>query len=253
MVTNSTLRIAAVGGSTHPGHIDLRFTHTPDQNSATLACPLPNPCVGEEIRWYLEEYVQFSPSEGERAADAKAALLQHTKLLAFYIDRSGVLPAHSPDEGKRILLVEVEDSPAMPPGFLWEALEREVDVPILATVKGILVTRVWDGDGALLPSSGNREVRDLIAAGEKFNVLIVSARPYFEADIDHRLVPAEALGSLQHVWDTVPLWKEIGFINIEVLHPATFDTLRSTLESHSPGYYSLLHLDLHGVEDESGR
>jgi hypothetical protein len=225
-----------VGGNASPGSINLRFTNPELQKCAVLDVPLPNSFVVEEIRWYLEDFAQHSPSEVERAGDARAAMTQLANKLAFHILRSNVLALKSAEQYS--LTVEIEDSPDMPPSLLWEALEIEGGPPALANVEAILVTRIWTGGGPDI---------DLTP----LNVLVVSARPYLESDIPHRLVSAAVFECLDFAHELDPsIMKSL--IKVEALHPTTFETLKSLLESHPPTYFSHIHLDLHGMTDNTG-
>lgn len=238
----STIRIGAVAGNAPQGCLNLRFTNPGLQKSSVLAIPLPNSFIAEEIRWYLEDFAQHSPSEAERARDARAAMTQLANKLAFYINQSNVLVFES--DKQHSLTVEIEDSPDMPPSFLWEALELEGGRRALANVEAILVTRVWTGTGPYIDPA-------------PLNLLIVSARLSFESkreeDIPHRLVSAEVFQCLDfaHGLDSGRLKP---FLSVEALHPGTFETLQALLESHPPAYFSHIHLDLHGDngdEDET--
>ncbi|KAI4207922.1 MAG: hypothetical protein LQ346_000259 [Caloplaca aetnensis] len=246
----STIKIAVAGGDVSPGQINLRFSSVYGKKEAVVTVPLPNAFIAEEIRWYLEDFAQHHPSERERAKDAETALIDHGKNLAFYIYCSKVLESSQPTDKRHTLLVEVEDSPEMPPSMLWEALERKDALDAFAQVDFAVVTRVFTS-GPL--GHGLRDIAIIDCNGEPnpLTVLIVSARADFEKDIPHRLVAQEALKSLDAVSHSLPKAKEL--TRVEVIHPATFNALQSHLEGQKPGYFSLVHLDLHGVEDDSGR
>lgn len=246
----STIRIAVVAGDTPSGQIDLRFLNVQDRKEAVIRVPVPNDFISEEIRWYLEDFAQYHPLEKERAKDAETALIDHGKDLAFYIHCSKVLESSRSTENQHVLLIQIEDSPEMPSGMLWEALERKSAFKSLANVDAAVVTRVFTS-GSL--GHGLRDIAFVDHNDEPntLAVLIVSARTDLEADIPHRLVAHEVLKSLDVVTNAFPAVKEV--TRVEVIHPATFDAFRSHLERYGPGYFSLVHLDLHGVEDNMGK
>lgn len=239
----TTVRITAVGGDTLPGQINLQFLNVQSGTTSTLQIPRPNFFIAEEIRWYLEEFAQNQPSAAERANDAKTALIEHGRNLAFYVRSSNVVGF---TEGPQILNVEIDDGPEMPSTILWEALERKDAMVSLPGVSAVMVTRVLIDSSPELSST----YRTLLDLDNRLDILVVSARPYFESDISHRLVANEVLASLASANE---MEKRIGAnSNVNILHPATFEALRSQLESRAPGYYALVHLDLHGVEDSLG-
>ena len=245
-----TIRIAVAEGDVPPDQIDILIVNVQKSRENVVRIPLPNQFVTEEIRWYLEDFAQYNPFERERATDAESALTDHGRQLGFFIHCSQVLEGDDLlDEGS-LLLVEVEDSPNMPPELLWEALERPIVLESIPNVDAAVVTRVFTS------GSSNEEMRDTAFQGSKgelttLNVLIVSARADLEADISHRLVAHQALGSLETLAKLEPALKE--FTRVEVIHPATFDAFRAHLEGRQPGYFSLVHFDLHGGEDSAGK
>ncbi|KAL8919116.1 MAG: hypothetical protein Q9172_005146 [Xanthocarpia lactea] len=245
----STIKIAVVGGDVSPAQINIRFSNIQEKKEAVVMVPLPNAFFSEEIRWYLEDFAQHHPFERERAKDAETALIDHGKTLAFYIHCSKILESSRSTKKRRTLIVEIEDSPEMPPSMLWEALERKGALDSFGNVDSAIVTRVFTS-GPL--GHGLRDIAIVDCNGEPnyLTVLIVSARADFEKDIPHRLVAQEALKSLHAVTDPYPMLKDV--TRLEVLHPATFKAFQSHLEGQRPGYFSLVHLDLHGVEDASG-
>ncbi len=249
----SRIKVAVVGGDVSPGQINIRFSSVQEKKQAVVMVPLPNAFFSEEIRWYLEDFAQYHPFERERAKDAETALIDHGKTLAFYIHCSKVLESSQSTDKRRTLIAEIEDSPEMPPSLLWEALERKGALDSFGNVDTVIVTRVFISGPV---GHGLRDMAFVDCNGEPnpltvLTVLIVSARADFEKDIPHRLVAQEALRSLHAITQTYPMLKD--FTRLEVIHPATFKAFQSHLEGHRPGYFSLVHLDLHGVEDASGK
>ena len=246
----STIKIAVVDGDAPPGQINIRFLNVQEKKEAVITIPVRNDFISEEIRWYLEDFAQFHLFERERAKDAEIALIDHGKDLAFYIHCSNVLESSQSTDKKHTLIVEIEDSPKMPPSMLWEALERKSTLNLITNVDSVIVTRVFR-EGLL--GQGLRDIAFMDCNGERniLIVLIVSARTDLVADISHRLVAHEALSSLDALSNRFHELKE--FTRVEVVHPATFDAFQSHLEGQKPGYFSLVHLDLHGVKDDSGR
>jgi hypothetical protein len=84
---------------------------------------------------------------------------------------------------------------------------------------------------------------------ETFNVLIISTKLDLDNDIPHRLVFIEATGSLAGICEMDLCMKDYAKVNI--INPATFTALQAQLETKKPGNFNLVHLDYHGIEDDS--
>jgi hypothetical protein len=237
-------------GDVPPDQIDILFVNVPKSRENVVRIPLPNQFVTEEIRWYLEDFAQYSPFERERATDAESALTDHGRQLCFFIHCSKVLEGDDPLDDGSLLLVEVEDSPNMPPDLLWEALERPSVLESIPNIDSAIVTRVFTTG---LLSEGMRDTAFQGSKGEltTLNVLIVSARTDLEGDISYRLIAHQALGSLETLANLEPALKD--FTRVEVIYPATFDAFRVHLEGRQLGHFSLAHFDLHGGEDSAGK
>lgn len=74
-----------------------------------------------------------------------------------------------------------------------------------------------------------------------FNILVVAARDLSrgEGEIGHTLVTAGMVEIISKLPSKTP-------VNLEIVRPGTWDTLRRHLESRPKGYFSLVHLDTHG-------
>jgi hypothetical protein len=121
-MTRIQIRAVNTDGPPQPSQIKLQFSYSQKNKVILQNTLLPDTFIAEEMRWNLEDYAQCSLLETERAGDAKEALLDHVKHLAFSIHCTDIL---SPKDPKLILILEIEDSASMPPASLWEALERK--------------------------------------------------------------------------------------------------------------------------------
>lgn len=77
-------------------------------------------------------------------------------------------------------------------------------------------------------------------------ILALTARPYGDSDIPHRLIT-------RTMYDVVESLK--GQVNPPELHiarPGSVKGLESVLSAHPAGYFDIVHLDVHGVADETG-
>ncbi|MEM6520657.1 MAG: CHAT domain-containing protein [Cyanobacteria bacterium P01_D01_bin.71] len=69
------------------------------------------------------------------------------------------------------------------------------------------------------------------------NLLVVTARPDEERDVNYRTISRPLIEAIQQA--RVP-------INVELLRPGTYEALENHLETKSPGYYHIVHFDAHG-------
>jgi hypothetical protein len=81
-----------------------------------------------------------------------------------------------------------------------------------------------------------------------FNILVVSARPDADEDLPPRLVSKDLAGIVTQI----ALESDIR-ARIEMVRPATLQTLEDHLKSRPKGYFSLVQFDVQGVEDADGK
>ncbi|KAF2274697.1 uncharacterized protein EI97DRAFT_459973 [Westerdykella ornata] len=255
---------AARDQPTNPNHVTLQYTllHSNGQaarshshRTAALTVPVPHSFITNEISWYLEDYAQKQPFEGGRAADARDALREHARDLAFWLHTSGVVPDVAALHGA--LVLEVVEDGSMPERLLWEVLEHREAVPALAALDSVIVNRVFGSDeDDDRDDDAHASAEDLKEWPPKFNLLIVSSRLNFESDIPHRLV-VDAVLEMRNEVANIMKGMEIGgeqldfskLFRVEVINPATFKAFQAHLESRGSGYFRLVHLDVHGIED----
>jgi hypothetical protein len=70
------------------------------------------------------------------------------------------------------------------------------------------------------------------------NLLIVTARPHRENDINYRAISRPLVESLRQAKLRV---------NINILRPCTIRALQDHLSTQPKGYYHIIHLDVHGA------
>ncbi len=209
--------------------------------------PLPfddplSPDDRRELRWYLEEYLQFpygaEESHARRVEDKMAewgeALFSQVfpKVEKDPDPRSFYQEAVREGQEQCELCVSSEDTEFL--NIPWE-----------------LVRDPTPGRGYLAPSlaglyrqrSGQAVQAPLeIRQDEPFRILLIIARPMGEKDIPLGTVSRPMLEALR------PLRPRV---SLEVLRPPTFQALVKRLEDN-PGFYHLVHFDGHGVFAPSG-
>ncbi len=195
----------------------------------------PNSNLQQDLRWYLEKFLDypFEPETftAERVQDALqhwgegcfAALFQGQALLWFHNARQQSL--------ENLHLKIASNDPRIL-AWPWEAL-RDPDGTTLAHT--CRIERQVDKVNDPLPLPENLP-QDCI------NILLVIARPYGNSDVGFHALsrPMIELLNKQHL----P-------VHIDVLRPPTFNQLRQSLHEKT-GFYHIVHFDGHGGYGEPG-
>ncbi|KAH6666034.1 hypothetical protein B0J14DRAFT_643340 [Halenospora varia] len=203
------------------------------------------PLAEEEIRWYLEDFADKDPSNASRAEATNSILGSYGRVL-----ESSLLTTYSSrrDDDTKHLIVRVKGCPGSPAeNILWESLEhvQETGQPRLAQHHFTAVVRVSHGLAVSCPPHAAEKSSTSIH--DPANILVVVARPNSGQDVPHRLVSRIIL----EVLSTIP--KASRPVNLEIVRPGTFEALEEHLHVKSPGYFDLVHLDLHGYEDSTAK
>ncbi|KAF2490676.1 hypothetical protein BU16DRAFT_621394 [Lophium mytilinum] len=190
----------------------------------------------EEFRWYLEDYAELDPFNSERASKAFSALVAYGKALVSSLNFAEFLP---PSELNKPLVINVEepDQQGSTAVIFWEVLERlelwrPSHRPISVNI--IRVIRREQGHAEPNPSTARAKFTNAL------RILIVTARSGEDNDVAPRLVSRLIVEASERYDNT---------ISVEIVRPGTFEALKTHLESQEPGYFDVLHFDMHGVED----
>jgi tetratricopeptide (TPR) repeat protein len=202
--------------------------------------PFEDPLSAEdrrELRWYLEEYLQFPYGAEESHARRVEEKMAEWGEALF----SQVFPKAEADPDPR--------------GFYQEAVRSGLEQCELCVssetteflnIPWELIRDPTPGRGYLAPSLGGlyrqRSGQAIqapleISPDEPFRILLIIARPLGDKDIPLGTVSRPMLEALR------PLRPQV---QLEVLRPPTFQALVKRLED-SPGFYHLVHFDGHGV------
>jgi hypothetical protein len=205
---------------------------------------LPNSDVLHELRWYLEDFLQFpfDPATGlphdpvsGRAARVQTALNKwgQTAFNALFDNRVAgrFFDAATEDDYADLHLQIASDDVAVL-AWPWEALYDPQAGRLAAACQ---IERRLNDLRDPPPLSPNLP-RDHV------NILLVIARPY-AGDVRFRSI-ARPLVEMA-VTGKIPA-------SVTVLRPPTFDELRDHLRRH-PGYYHILHFDGHGSYHADGQ
>lgn len=207
--------------------IDVRYREW--TQTIVLTDPF-TPDQQEQLRWYLEDYAEKEPFEATRAEKVFQNLTAYGKELAEQLRINQVIPS-----GHRLILeIEVGKHASTIHQLHWEVLEDVELWPQDGRPKEVSVTRILS-DTPACPNQGISSFANL----PTFNVLLVASRPR-RFDINHRLISR----ILVYIIDKLPT---TAFpINLQIVRPSTWDAFESHLRRYEPGYFHLIHFDMHG-------
>jgi hypothetical protein len=203
-----------------------------------LEVPILSEAQSEDIRWYLEDYAELDAFNTERARHASTVLTASGKDLAWSIGHWSWM---HPSELQEPLIVRVlETQTDALPHIFWELLEhldlwRPSQRPQSVVVFRTAATSNPLNSAALTQSTQAHSER-------KFRILIVTARSNSRADIDPRLVSRLIVDVTEKYGNPA---------NVQIVRPGTFEAFHTHLWTYPPGYFDIVHFDMHGVTDDS--
>jgi hypothetical protein len=232
------------GDPAEPGQYSLKILYYQpgvdkiDATSIEVKIPeaLPQDSISE-IRWYLEDHIQ-QPLETERAAKGRAALRHHGQGIIAALDLASATQINLSDE---VVIFKVcLSSNANPTSHVfWELLENKDLWPDPAP-REVIVTR--------LPNLPATKTIQPVHNAENFNILVVSARPDADEDLPPRLV-SKVLASIVEESKSESTVRA----SLDIVRPPTLDAFQECLNKHPNGHYNVVHFDMHGVENGSGK
>lgn len=203
-----------------------------------------------DLQWYFEEYPLKEPFAKQRAEFARRKLRQHgSSLLQDFIPKEILtVQCHLLD-----ILIEIQDTGSgnapTQKHFVdlafWELLE---DAELWQESLGLLprsIHVVRSHPSNRLQGQEGVEARQTCELptnpNQRHHILAITARPLDIKDIPHRLITrtiASAVRSVPQSSRDTP--------TISIVRPGTLAALQENLGMHPPGYFDILHLDLHG-------
>jgi tetratricopeptide (TPR) repeat protein len=204
----------------------------PEPYGAALPFDIPlTPEEREDLRWYLEDYLEapYAVYEDRGSTIAQQIPLWGRRLFdaVFGVGEPGRDAYVQARAAGDCELWIASNSPAFL-GLPWELLqEQDGSTPLSLELAGVNRTLA-----ANAPAADPRP-------GERLRVLMVIARPYGRKDVRFRMVAHTLLKRLEPV---------AGEVQLEVLRPPTFEDLKRRLEkARDEGEpYQILHFDGHG-------
>jgi tetratricopeptide (TPR) repeat protein len=188
----------------------------------------------EQVRWYLEDYLEFPADPAPAVAATAEARLARTGVELFeqvFSTRDGAVIWGLAQARLADVRVEIDTDPAEAPGLPWELLRDPGTDTALATGADEFVrTHLQTAGQVRLPE----------AAGDELRVLLVICRPGGREDVPFRSVASRLVrGGAE----------KMEGLRLEVLRPSTFarlaEVLRQAADAGRP--YHVVHFDGHGT------
>ena len=212
-----------------------------------------SPSDHANLRWYLEQYAPQEPFESDKAHRVAASIQKYANELYSRLRLDGLFQKRDAlvDENHSLIIDVCESylDGQGPCGSLhilsWELLEQ-VDV-WSGFFKDVTVRRF----SSQVPQDERTSFSPLIQTADSVNILVVIARSTEVNPTAYQDVrPFAALDVLLAMEKARQHYPEAPRFNVEVVRPGTFDAfkrhLKDSTERRGPGFYHLVHLDMHG-------
>jgi tetratricopeptide (TPR) repeat protein len=189
----------------------------------------------ENLTWYFEEHLRYPFLESERERDAVQQIAEYgTALFSQVFEGASSqhylrLRAQNFDDCR----LEISGSTALQQ-LHWEALrDPSMDRPLALCLP---ITRY-------VPP--RQSAFDLVSDSPTLNILLVVARPGGSDDIAYRTISRPLLDAL--AMTDMP-------VTVDLVRPGTWTALNAHMQAstnrHGPGWYQVVHFDLHGLFSE---
>ena len=181
-----------------------------------------------ELEWYFEQWLVFPLTQTVRAERARDSVRSYGEALFEQVFKRDV-DAYSEYKTKRAALTQIEiigDSTEFQ-ALHWEAL-HDPQMPRSLAVDCVMVRKRVKATA----------VNATVAPAPVIRLLVVTARPGEEHDVNHRTISRPLMELIQNSQLRV---------QVDLLRPATFEALTTHLDEKGAGFYHIVHLDLHGA------
>lgn len=190
----------------------------------------PNSDLSRELRWYLEEFLDypFPPrtTVAEHVQSALSAWGEQTFTALFYSGRGRDFYYEAYRAGLEQCTLKIASDDPQVLAWPWEALRDPQTGGTLAHHCRLERQLSSQHDPLALPDT---------LPGDRLNILMITARPY-DNDVDFRTLSRPVLEVIRQ--ENLP-------VTVTMLRPPTLAQLREHLHAH-PGVYHLVHFDGHG-------
>jgi hypothetical protein len=189
----------------------------------------------EEFRWYVEDFASNngSPFEKARGERCHKRILDLGRLLHYQLGFSSL---NIPRNSKLNLDVVAKSGESSLFKIPWEVLEH---CSLFPHITSLSLRRRFAGEGTGMSK---------IILSNVLNILLVTARPKIDQDIDYLLISEEVVNIITKTEN--PKLS----VYIEIVRPGTWAAFHTRLkkgrEDGNP--FHIVHLDLHGLVIEKG-
>ena len=206
-----------------------------------------------ECAWYIEQHVSVAPFEIHRASEVESSLLCYASTLY----KQACLPevVDNIEAEAMSLQIEIVDSGTQSgqtvQSLHWELLE----LPSLWPSENISVSVRRRMLSARCSDHNRRKVfseNQNLAKSGVLNILLVVARDYSKRGSTRDEVdPLLALSKLLKIKKELERSQGVLRLEIEVARPGTWSAFKEYVLRRPPGYFQLVHFDLHGRIEQS--
>lgn len=223
-----------------PGKLRARVAFGEIEYMVEVVNPLDR-AAKEEMTWHFEQFLDKAAIFSKRSNRTSGILGDAGKALFAMVFDS---PRHVEDlaamrsvairAGER-MHIEVQAKTMAFDAIPWETLRMDADLtPMIGGLHGCVITR-----RSLGPSHAVKHALNFTA----INLLIVTARPFEEQDVDYQTIQKPIVDATQDIWGTSA---EMVPMQVEILRPGSFEALVAHLRTHI-GHYQIIHFDTHGI------
>ena len=211
---------------------DSGFGATLSIEGRNYAIAVSNPLISavDEAKWewYFEQWLQYPMLDTTRAEQVAASIRDYGESLFDQVfgDRRAFADYSRLRDDLGTLRFEIEGSNPEFQALHWEAL-RDRDLPRPLAVDCVMVRK----------STQPTPVMAGVNPSPTLNLLMVTARP-FKEDVAYRVVSRPLIEAIAN--SQLP-------VKIDLLRPATFESLSKHLEEKGAGHYHMIHFDCHGA------
>ncbi|MEI6065072.1 MAG: CHAT domain-containing protein [Pseudanabaena sp. ELA748] len=193
-----------------------------------ISDPLTSAVDEAKWEWYFEQWLQYPMLDTTRAEQVAASIRDYGESLfdQVFSDRQAFADYSRLRDDLGTLRFEIEGSNPEFQALHWEAL-RDRDLPRPLAVDCVMVRK----------STQPTPVMAGVNPSPTLNLLMVTARP-FKEDVAYRVVSRPLIEAIAN--SQLP-------VKIDLLRPATFESLSKHLEEKGAGHYHMIHFDCHGA------
>jgi hypothetical protein len=248
-----TVSIAVIGSKppTLPGKRAWSVTVQINDNEAFEINPLCDPFHEDEyeiFQWYLEDSWDEKFKKAEGSDDHKCVVEAQSKALAK-IHRYGKelfeglgLKDYVFTGQTREIFIENRDTNESIDYLVWEQLSDPILWP--NPPKYVSITRIAN------PSVPRNLSNDCL---KPFIILLVVARSFQKDKSDVEYLadkndasPAQVQAPLMQIISQLRAIRKAYRLELEIVRPGSWEEFKNHLEESGPGYFDLIHFDLHG-------